>query len=458
MLICRLGLSLVMSFSLTQDEKKEALRVYRDFLKQPSVSATGEGIREAATQLKGFLEELGIKASIYETKGHPVVTGEYQTGAGKTLLVYNHYDVQPVDPLSEWRHPPFSAHITDGKIYARGAADNKGTLIARLMGFSKLTATREPGLDFKFVFEGEEEIGSPHLEEFIHAKRDDLAADAVIMEGGGLDTRGRPQITLGVKGLLYVQLDTVIGRKDVHSSNAVVTENAAWKLVYALSTLRRPDGRVAIEGFYDDVKELAGEYLPMVEQYDIEPEELRTSLEVTRLTKKTKRELALALFNEPSCNIDGIVSGYTGVGSKTIVPARATVKIDFRLVPDQDPERVYHLLRSHLARMGFEGEIRALSFERPVRTSAKSPLVRAMTESAKRVYRKEPSLIPNTPGTQPMSLFTHTLGIADGVSAIGAGTPSSAVHAPNENVEIENFYRAVLHSAEFFSIYSGDSS
>ncbi len=451
-----------MEFSLTKEEERDALASYTQFLKQPSISATGEGIMETADLLNSLFQQAGIQTAIRKTEGHPIVTGEYNTGAARTILVYNHYDVQPVDPLNEWHHGPFSADIANGRVYARGAADNKGTLIARLLGFKKFVEEKAAGLNFKFLVEGEEEIGSPHLERFIRDNAMGLHADSVIMEGGGLDAKGRPQIILGVKGLLYLQLDTSIGERDLHSSNAVITENAAWKLLNVLSTIRGSDGQVLVPGFYDDVKPLREEYLSMVDTYDIDPSDLERSLGVSRLTKKTRKEVALALFNEPSCNIDGLASGYSGAGAKTIVPARASAKMDFRLVPDQDPQKILQLLRNHLAKVGFEGDVKVLSSEFPVRSSSNTVLVSALKNSAAKVYGRESCLIPNSPGTQPMSLFTHVLGIGEAVSAIGAGGPMSAVHAPNENVEIDHFYKAILHSAQFFYEYalanSGPSS
>ena len=204
----------------------EELYTLIEFLKIPSISATGEGIENAANFLKDTIERtLGVKAYVDKTKGHPVVFSEINVNAKKTLLVYNHYDVQPVDPISEWKYPPFSATIDNGKIYARGASDNKGTLIARLFAIKHLLDKKELNVNIKLLYEGEEEIGSINLEDYIEKNENKLKADSVIMEGAGLDVKGRPQIILGVKGLLYVELILDYGTRDLHSSNAPIVRN-----------------------------------------------------------------------------------------------------------------------------------------------------------------------------------------------------------------------------------------
>jgi acetylornithine deacetylase/succinyl-diaminopimelate desuccinylase-like protein len=443
-----------MSFRFTENEREEALKAYLEFLRHKSVSATGDGIRETAEFLKRIMIHLGIDANIEETKGHPVVSGSVFNGSKKTLIVYNHYDVQPVDPLNEWEHPPFSAQVVSERVYARGASDNKGTLMARLFGFEKVFSEKKLDINLKFLFEGEEEIGSPNLEAYIRQRKDVLSADAVIMEGAGLDDKGRPQVVLGVKGLVYMQLETVTGVRDLHSSNAPIAYNAAWELVKALNTLVDPQGRVAVKGFYDDVAPLPDDTKMLLQNYETTPEQLAKALGTNRLRYSTIEELREALFTQPTCTIDGIWSGYQGIGSKTIVPCKAAAKLDFRLVPNQNPEKIFELVKCHLKEVGFQGKVTAYGLEHPVRTSPNTSVARAMVESARRIYSKEPAVLPNSAGTQPMGIFTNLLGIKEAVSAIGVGSTSSNVHAPNENVAIEDFFKGMAHSAEFFYTYA----
>ncbi|AHC51948.1 hypothetical protein SUSAZ_08360 [Sulfolobus acidocaldarius SUSAZ] len=425
-------------------ENEKALKNLLEFLKHPSVSATGEGVRDTASWLKDFMKDLGINAWIEETPGHPVVYGEANNGGDKTLLVYNHYDVQPVDPLNEWKYDPFSATVKDNYIYARGASDNKGTLMARLMAFSRYKGK----LNFKFVFEGEEEIGSINLHHFVDRNKDRLKADAVIMEGAGLDTKGRPMIILGVKGLVYVEIRVRTGERDVHSSNAPIVYNPVWKLVEILNSIY--DGeKVKIKGFYDEIEPISKDVEELLDKYDVDVEELRKSLGAYALKHKERKEVVKALFTEPTCNIDGIYSGYIGKGSKTIVPSHVYVKMDFRLVPKQDPKKIFNELVEHVKRIDQKVEIIDMGLEKPVRTSPKTKVARAMISSAKEVYKVEPVVIPNSAGTQPMGIF-YDLGINEIVSAIGAGTSSSNAHAPNENITVDNYYKAIEHALKFY--------
>ncbi|MCY0859594.1 MAG: M20/M25/M40 family metallo-hydrolase [Sulfolobaceae archaeon] len=434
------------------DREKEELKYLIELVEHPSISATGEGIRDTAEYLKELLNSLGITARIFETKGHPIVYGEVGKG-NKTLLIYNHYDVQPPDPLSEWTSPPFKATIRNGRLYGRGASDNKGTLMARLMAVKRLLDEGKLNIKLKFVYEGEEEIGSIHLEDFARENKELLKADSVIMEGSGLDIKGRPLIVLGVKGILYVQLEVVTAARDIHSSNAPIVYNPVWELIRALNSIY--DGeRVLLEGFYDDIRPLTDEEKKLLYSIDVELDKVKESLGVKELKVKDRIDYLEKLYTSPTCNIDGIYSGYIGEGSKTIVPYKAFVKIDFRLVPDQDPYKIFESLKKRLNEIGFKGEVKMLDRgEYPVRTSPSSPIVKAVTESATEVYNKEPVIIINSPGTQPMDVFVKIVGIKDAVSAIGPGDPYSRAHAPDESIDINNYYKAIEHTYKFILRY-----
>ncbi len=441
---------------LNEKEKNEFLDKYREFVRIPSISASGKSIQETASYLKDLMHSMDLNPDIMATEGNPVVYGEFDAGARETLLVYNHFDVQPVDPVGEWEADPFSAEIKEGRLYGRGSADNKGTLMARLFGIRRLMEQKKLKINLRFLFEGEEEIGSPSLDRFVRSHRERFRADSVIMEGSQIDAKGRPTVTLGVKGLLYVQLEETTGRSDLHSSLAGVAPNAAWNLVHALNTIY--DGkRVLFKGFYDEVRKLNSEERKLLRDYPLDPAEMKRSYGVKRLRASTKQALAKALLAEPTCNIDGFISGYAGEGPKTVTPRRAMAKIDFRLVPDQDPAKLYSQLRKHLKQVGFEGKMSEFGFEHPVRTSVRSRLASSMISSARETYGKKPVVLINGAGTQPMGVFTKTLGIPDGVSAIGVGDNRSLPHAPNESVDVEKCYLAIEHTSNFLLAMGGGS-
>ena len=435
---------------MTHEEKY--IDTYREFLKLRTVSAEHREIRETAHFLRDLLDSNGFHSQILETDGHPVVYGSMDMGKPRTLLVYNHYDVQPVDPIDEWESDPFSAAIRDWRIYARGSSDNKGTLIARLFGIINSVKQGKINVNLKFLYEGEEEIGSPSLENFVNGNRELLKSDAVIMEGSSLGEDGRPVISLGVKGLAYVELEEEISRSDMHSSFAAIAPNAAWNLVNQLSRLNE-NGHVLIPGFYDDIKPLSEQEEKMLEQYPFHEETFKGSIGLRYLNYEGRDNLVRSLFCNPTFNIDGIISGYTGEGSKTVTPRKAMAKVDFRLVPDQDPNKIYRSFMEALKSNGFNGTVRHLGQEYPVRTPLDSPISQAMIESARITYNKEPIVMINSPGTQPMALFTRNLGIKEAVSAIGVGDQRSGAHAPNESVSIDNLYLAVRHTEKFLDTF-----
>ncbi len=440
---------------LEESEKAGFLETYREFVRIPSISASGRSIGETVSFLRDLMEPMDLHPEIITGEGNPVVYGEHDAGADRTLLVYNHYDVQPVDPLDEWETDPFSAEIKDGRLYGRGSSDNKGTLMARLFGIRKLVDEGKLGINLKFLFEGEEEIGSPNLEGLARTHRNRFSADTVIMEGSQIDAKGRPTVTLGVKGLLYVQLDEETGSSDLHSSLAGVAPSAAWNLVNVLSTVY--DGKkVLFKGFYEDIRKLTVEEKRLLKEYPLDQAEMKRSYGVKRLRMQGKEALARALFAEPTCNIDGLLSGYVAEGPKTVTPRRAMAKIDFRLVPDQDPAKLFTLLKRHLRACGFGGRISEFGMEYPVRTSVRSRLAVAMISSAESTYGKKPVVQINGAGTQPMGVFTRTLRIPEGVSAIGVGDNRSRAHAPNESVNITNYYKAIEHTYNFMLAMGAD--
>lgn len=422
---------------------------------QPSIAAQGVGMAETAQQVADMVKALGAETQTIATPGYPVIFGRFPGSGAKTLMLYDHYDVQPPEPLELWERPPFGAEIADGRIWARGVADNKGNLVARLCAIEAWQQVRgDLPLTVKVVFEGEEEIGSPNLGWFADKYHDLFAADGCIWEAGYKDLQDRLQISLGCKGISYVELRTKGANIDLHSSNAAVVENPVWRLVWALQTLKGPDERILIDGFYDDVRPPSDRDRELLAAWDFQEEARRQDLGIDRFLRgATGEQVKEDLLFQPTCNICGIEAGYTGDGSKTVLPNAAMCKIDFRLVPNQSNERVLSLLRQHLDRRGFSDvEVVDLHGEDPARTDPDDPLARAVVEAGNVVYDRPPQVLPTMAGTGPM----HHLCQRWGIPAVGAGVGNahSRNHAPNENVLVSDFIEGIKHIALIFDTFS----
>jgi acetylornithine deacetylase/succinyl-diaminopimelate desuccinylase-like protein len=416
----------------------------RTLLRQPSVAAQNRGMRETATLVQQLLSDVGLKSEQLATSGFPVVYGESLGRSAKTLSFYNHYDVQPEDPLELWDAEPFGAEVRDGRLYARGAADNKGNLVARLAAVHAYRQTHgELPLHVKFIVEGEEEIGSPHLHEVAERHADKLQTDGCIWEFGYKEPGGRLQISLGVKGICYLELRAKGANTDLHSSQAAVVPNPAWRLVWALSTLKNARDEVLIEGFYERVRAPSKREVEILREMAFDETAMLKALGLERFIEGLSGEaLKRKLIYEPTCTICGLEAGYTGEGSKTVLPSRAKVKLDFRLVPDQDPAEIRALLRRHLDAHGFgDIELIDLGGEHPAKTDPSEPLVGVVMESVERIYGQSASLVPMSPGSGPMYILCQQLGIP--AVSVGVGHSRSNTHAPNENIELEDFFDGI---------------
>ncbi len=447
------------------DEREEILRAMDDldrhvdeyrgryvallqqFCRQPSISAQGIGMEETVQMLSGMFEDVGAWVQILPAGGYPVVYAE-AGDTGRVLSFYNHYDVQPPEPLDLWESPPFEAEIRDGRIYARGVADNKGNLVARICAIDAYQRVRgRLPLQLHFIVEGEEEIASLNLETFVETYPDLIRADANIWESGTKNIHGHPILSLGLKGLCYVELRARSMTRDLHSSLGASVPNAAWRLTWALSTLKGPDGRIRIPGFYDRVIPPSERDLSLLAQLpDIELER-KTLYGIEHFTNgHSGMDLRINEYFQPTGTICGLDSGYTGPGIKTVMPAVATAKVDFRLVLDQDPEEIFALLRAHLDQHGFEDiETDLLGAELPARTSIDSPIVQIVADSYRELSGREPVVVPTSLGSGPMHLLTQKFGIPSCSS--GAGHAGSYAHAPNENIFVDDFLREIKHIA-----------
>jgi len=426
-------------------------------VRQPSVSARKEGLQECAEIVEEMMKEVGISTRVIpEEKGNPVVYGEIRSKSSKkTLLFYDHYDVQPPDPLEEWICDPFSGKVRGGKIYGRGAADNKGNIVSRLKAIQAFLKTvGSVPVNIKFVIEGEEEIGSPHLAPVIETNKDLFSADAAIWEFGGTDREGRPCVYLGLKGVLSVELRAKAASRDVHSANAPLIPNPAWQLVWALNSLKDKRDKILIKGFYDRVEPPTAEEARLLEEIPLEEEEEKKALGLREfLHNVSGPEAVTALLHHPTCTINGFLSGYTGTGSKTVLPSKAMVKLDFRLVPHQMPDEIFDRLVKHLKSHGF-GAIEVIKHgsTEPTKTPPSDSFVQTVVRTAERVYEKKAVVYPTSAGSGPMHLFRNWLGFP--VVSVGCAHAESREHAPNENITVDGFVKGTKFMATIIHDFS----
>jgi acetylornithine deacetylase/succinyl-diaminopimelate desuccinylase-like protein len=443
--------------SYVRAREREYIDELKVLIRQPTVSAQGIGIPETARIVLDRTKKRGGIAAEALTVGGgpPTIVGE--TGRGdRTLLIYNHYDVQPPDPLDEWSTPPFEPTERDGFLFGRGVSDNKGNLLARLQAIEAYRATiGELPLRIRVLYEGEEESGSAHLSAFVARYGERLRADGCIWEAGYKDAAGRPTISCGLKGIAYVELRVRAANKDAHSSLATIVPNAAWRLVWALATLKNPSDEITIDGFMDAVRPPTPADRELLERLPFDEPGMLRIHGIKRFVRGLAGfELRKKHFFEPTCTICGIVSGYTGAGSKTVLPAVASAKIDFRLVPDLTPEKVSKLLRAHLDRRGFEDiEIVPGHGEPPSRWPTDSATAKAAVDACRATYGTEPVVYPLLAGSGPMAQVCDTLAIP--VAGFGSGNAASANHAPNENIAIADYVDHIRAFGRFLDTFAG---
>jgi len=417
----------------------------RILIQQPSVSAKNQGIKKCANLVRSTLKKSGINAEILTMKDYPpIVYGEVKSkkNPNKTLLFYNHYDVQPVEPIELWNEDPFSGKIKGNRIYGRGSSDDKGELITRIRAVASfLKVTGDIPCNVKFVIEGEEETGSAHIEEYLKKYQKKFSCDGVIWEFGHVDSKNRPIIDLGMKGLLYVELTLRESKMDAHSSLAVLIENPAWRLIEAIKTLRDPSGKILIKNWYNEVKPLSNEDIKILKSFPFNEVEFKKEFGIKQfLGNKKGLMIKKSLAAEPTCNIAGIVSGYHAEGAKTVIPAEGRVKIDFRLVPNMDPKKQEIRLRKHLKSNGFgDIKIKVYHGEAAARTDSKHPFVSHVTSAASKSFGKY-ILSVSSAGTGPMHSFTKILNAP--AIAIGSTHVFSRIHSPNEYTRIDLLKKA----------------
>ena len=436
-----------------EGSKDELLKELKEFLRMPSVSARkedDESFRGCAEWVRAKLEEAGAEARLMETNGHPVVYAEIGEGE-RTLLSYGHYDVQPPEPMELWESDPFEPTVRDGSLFARGIADDKGDVMARIQAL-RLYREEVGPLPFKlkFFIEGEEEVGSPNLAPFVRANAELLSADACLWEGSMKDEAGRPMVFCGTKGMAYVELRARGASHDLHSMYGGIAPNPAWRLVEALRTIKDEHGEITVDGFMDLVEPPSEKDLEALGRIPFDDAALRESWGVDHLDRDLTGEDALREYLlKPTANIAGIHSGYAGPGSKTIVPSEAFVKMDFRLVKGQSPGPVVALIREHLEKRGFSDvEVVDLHGVEAAKTPVDSPVVQTAVETWGEVGA-EALVYPTVGGSGPTSLIATELGIPTIMTGAVANS-GSRIHAPNESARLDDYFEAIQYFAGFF--------
>lgn len=430
------------------------------FCRIPSVSAQrGPAMLEAAAFVEELCRTAGVDIQRFEQPdGPPILVGRAGQG-DRCLMIYNHYDVQPPDPLDEWLSPPFDPQLRDGKLFARGVADNKADLAARLAAIRIYQQTVGPlPLRVLYILEGEEEVGSPFLFRFGQEQGALLsAAHGCLWEFGARNADETPVICLGVKGMAAFDLRVRTAALDAHSGNGGIFPNAAWRLVEALATLRAPDGSVAIDGLMEHVRPPSATELALLDGVPLDEEALRTSygLRSGLLGGLTGPAAVHRWLMEPALNINGLVGGYNGPGSKTVIPATATAKMDIRLVPELTPEIALTLLRQHLDRRGFT-DVEIVDHNdhlMPWRTSPESDIARAVARSIASLSALPPIVQPTSGGSGPMWELCGRHGVP--IASAGVSWHNSHVHAPNESVRVADFVEGIKMVGRLLAEFAG---
>ena len=456
----------------------QSLETLFTLVRQPSVSAQRLGFDKAPQLVADVFQKHGFDTQILDSpdNGLPSVYGYASADIGAfrraqdasgvvnpdasppTLMLYVHYDVQPTDPIELWETDPFEPTRKGDRLYGRGMSDDKGNIAARL---AVINAFRDEwgGLpcNVKIFAEGEEESGSPNLPGLIEANKNILTADACIWEGGGRNAQNRPVIYLGLKGVLAVELSVSLLRGDAHSSYATVLPSAAWTLINALSSIKdTSDDRILIEGFYDDVRESTTEEDRALADLPDDSDEWRETFgNESFVAGLGSEDLPRKHLFMPTANVAGLDSGYQGEGMKTVLPAKASAKMDFRLVPDMRPDDIFAKIRRHLDRQGFENvELNLISGVHPFRTDMSSKWAQMAIQTSEQTYGKPAVIYPTMAGSGPMYDFGGVLGIP--ITSAGIDHPSHKIHAPNENITVDDFILGAKHIARLMQRFAGE--
>jgi acetylornithine deacetylase/succinyl-diaminopimelate desuccinylase-like protein len=429
-----------------------------DFLRIPSVSAKSEhdiDTRRAAEWLSDRLAAAGLTSEVIETPGHPIVLAEWRGAVGApTVLIYGHYDVQPPEPLDEWLSPPFEPTVRDGRLYGRGTADDKGQLYMHVKALEAHLATSGSlPINVVVLAEGEEEVGSPNLVPFVQAHRDRLACEVVVISDSGMYAEGLPSLGFSLRGLAYFELHVKGAKSDLHSGEyGGAVANPGNALARIVASLHDAKGRVAIAGFYDDVLEWDAETRKSIARLPHDDGAYRAELGVAALSGEAGYGTLERTWIRPTCDVNGMLCGYTGEGAKTVLPNRAMAKVSFRLVPNQTPAKVRPLFEAHVATVTPDGvtvEIRELHGGRPWRAKVEGPAFEAAAEALEETFGMRPVPMGGG-GSIPIVVdFEEQLGAT--ALLVGFSLPGCNLHAPNEWLPLDHFGKGIETLTRLYS-------
>jgi acetylornithine deacetylase/succinyl-diaminopimelate desuccinylase-like protein len=442
--------------NLNRDRYLEELKA---LLAIPSISALPQhaaDVRRCATWCVDHMRRIGFQnVSLRDTPGYPVVYGDWlQAPGAPTVLFYGHYDVQPVDPLDLWESPPFEATIRDGVIYARGSADDKGQVFMHMKAVeAHLKQNGRLPVNIKFILEGEEEVGSKHLNDFIRTYRADLQADVVVISDSPMFARGVPSICYGLRGLVYYQIDMRGSSTDLHSGSfGGAVANPAFVLAQVLAQMKDRGGRVRIPGFYDDVRPLQDEERRAWAALPFNEKKYRKEFGIPKLSGEARYSTLERTWARPTFEVNGLLSGFTGEGAKTVLPAVSMAKVSMRLVPDQDPEKVSSLFEAYVKKVTpgtVNLSLTRMSAGKPWMTSYDTPFAVAAARAIERGFGQKPVFTREGGSIPVVSTFQEELGVPSVL--FGVGLPDENAHAPNEKLDVSNFHNGIIASAYLYS-------
>ena len=445
--------------SYIEKNQDRFLEELKEFLRIPSISNNAENNKDVvrcAHYVADQLRQIGMQqAQLFPTPGHPIVYGEWLGAPGQpTILCYGHYDVQPVDPLDLWISGPFDPTIRNGEIFARGSVDDKGQVLMNFKGVeAHLKADGKLPVNIKFLIEGEEEVGSANLDNFIAEHKDLLKADVVLISDTPMFDRGIPSICYGLRGLVYCQIDLKGSNSDLHSGSfggTVINPNFA--LAHIITELKDKNGRIQIPGFYDDVEEMTSEEKRELSRLPFNEEKYRKDLGAPALQGEKGYNTLERIWVRPTLEVNGLCGGFIGEGAKTVIPAKAMAKISMRLVPNQDPDKIASLFESYvkqIAPASVELSITRMHGGKAWVAPIDHPAIQAASRAFEKAFGKRPVFVREGGSIPVVATFAELLGLPSVL--MGIGLPDENAHAPNEKLDLFNFRTGIAGSAHFFN-------